>query len=39
MVGYGKFGDTEFVRLVTINATNSKEEILNFFKALEEGKE
>ncbi|MDC1431014.1 cysteine synthase, partial [Bacteroidia bacterium] len=39
MVGYGKFGDTEFVRLVTINATNSKEEILNFFKALEEGTE
>ena len=39
MIGYGKFGDTEFVRLVTINATNSKEEILNFFKALEEGTE
>lgn len=37
MVGYGKFNDTEFVRLVTINATNSKEEILQFFAALEAG--
>ncbi len=39
LVGYGKFGETEFVRLVTINATNTREEILRFFKVLEEGAE
>ena len=37
MVGYGKFKGQEFVRLVTINATNTKVDILQFFKALEEG--
>ena len=37
LVGYGKFRDTEFVRLVTINATNGKDEIIKFFKTLEEG--
>lgn len=37
LVGYGKFGENEFVRLVTINATNGKEEIIKFFKTLEEG--
>jgi glutamate/tyrosine decarboxylase-like PLP-dependent enzyme len=37
LVGYGKFRDTEFVRFVTINATNTKEDILNFFKVMEAG--
>jgi len=36
MVGYGSFQEDEFVRFVTINAQNSKEEILDFFKVLEE---
>jgi glutamate/tyrosine decarboxylase-like PLP-dependent enzyme len=36
MVGYGSFEDNEFVRLVTINAQNNKEDILNFFKTLEQ---
>ncbi|MDG2455765.1 MAG: pyridoxal-dependent decarboxylase, partial [Bacteroidia bacterium] len=37
MVGYGKFREQEFVRLVTINATNGKEEIERFFYVLEAG--
>lgn len=36
LVGYGTFGDDEFIRLVTINAQNEKQDILNFFKMLEE---
>lgn len=35
MVGYGEFQGNVFVRLVTINTSNSKEDILNFFKVLE----
>lgn len=35
LVGYGSFGDDEFIRLVTINAQNSKDDILNFFKMME----
>ncbi len=35
LVGYGEFKGQEFVRLVTINAGNDKEDILNFFKHLE----
>lgn len=35
MVGYGSFGEDEFIRLVTINAQNEPEDILNFFKVLE----
>lgn len=35
LVGYGSFGDHEFVRLVTINAQNDAQVILNFFKTLE----
>ena len=35
MVGYGKFRDQEFVRLVTVNASNSNEDIANFFKKME----
>ena len=36
MVGYGKFRDQEFIRLVTVNASNSHEDLANFFKKLEE---
>jgi len=36
LVGYGAFKENEFVRFVTINAQNEKEDILNFFKTLEQ---
>ena len=36
LVGFGKFQDTEFVRLITINANNTEKDILHFFKVLEE---
>ncbi len=36
MVGYGQFREDRFVRFVTINSHNSKEEILDFFRLLEE---
>ncbi|MEZ4874945.1 MAG: aminotransferase class V-fold PLP-dependent enzyme [Flavobacteriaceae bacterium] len=35
LVGYGTFNSEEFIRLVTINAQNEKEDILNFFKVIE----
>lgn len=35
LVGYGSFGEDEFVRLVTINSENDQAVILNFFKTLE----
>lgn len=35
MVGYGKFKEQEFIRLVTVNASNSHEDIANFFTKLE----
>ena len=35
MVGFGYFNKQCFIRLVTINGENSKQDILNFFKALE----
>lgn len=35
MVSYGTFQDKDFVRFVTINAQNSKEEVLLFFERLE----
>ncbi|MFP4845239.1 pyridoxal phosphate-dependent decarboxylase family protein [Winogradskyella sp. PE311] len=35
MVGFGKFNDIEFVRMVTINSLIEKEDILRFFKTLE----
>lgn len=35
VVGFGEFKEDTFVRLVTINATNTEEDILNFFKVLE----
>ena len=36
VVGFGSFNEDTFVRLVTINATNSREDILNFFRTIEE---
>lgn len=36
VVGFGKFKDNTFIRLVTINANNEKIDILNFFKVLEQ---
>ena len=35
MVGFGKFKNEEFVRMVTINSCFEKEDILSFFKTLE----
>lgn len=35
VVGFGAFKNETFVRLVTINANNEEEDILNFFKVLE----
>jgi glutamate/tyrosine decarboxylase-like PLP-dependent enzyme len=35
MVGYGKFRNQEFIRLVTVNAGNSFDDIMLFFKNLE----
>jgi glutamate/tyrosine decarboxylase-like PLP-dependent enzyme len=35
MVGFGKFDNQEFVRMVTINSVLEKEDILAFFKVLE----
>jgi sulfinoalanine decarboxylase/sulfinoalanine decarboxylase/aspartate 1-decarboxylase len=36
VVGFGSFEEDTFVRLVTINANNEKDDILNFFKVLED---
>ncbi len=35
MVGFGSFNENQFIRLITVNATNSEADILNFFKVLE----
>lgn len=35
LVGYGSFDGEEFIRLVTINAQNEEQDILNFFKMME----
>lgn len=35
MVGFGTFGDEEFVRMVTINSVIKKEDILSFFNTIE----
>jgi glutamate/tyrosine decarboxylase-like PLP-dependent enzyme len=35
LVGYGAFRENEFIRLVTINAQNDEQDILNFFKIIE----
>lgn len=36
LVGYGSFNEDEFIRLVTINAQNDHQDILDFFKTLEQ---
>tara|TARA_B100000902_G_scaffold365033_1_gene385627 strand:- start:92068 stop:93441 length:1374 start_codon:yes stop_codon:yes gene_type:complete len=36
MVGYGNHKNNTFVRLVTVNRENTKNDILNFFKTLED---
>lgn len=36
VVGFGSFREDTFIRLVTINANNEKEDILNFFAVLED---
>ncbi len=36
VVGFGAFKGVEFVRFVTINANNSPEDILNFFRVMED---
>ncbi|MEM6963845.1 MAG: aminotransferase class V-fold PLP-dependent enzyme [Bacteroidota bacterium] len=36
LVGYGSFEHDEFIRLITINAQNEPQDILNFFKTLEQ---
>jgi sulfinoalanine decarboxylase len=36
VVGFGSFQEDIFIRLVTINANNEKEDILNFFAVLED---
>ena len=36
VVGFGSFKEDTFIRLVTINANNEKQDILNFFKVLED---
>jgi len=36
MVGFGEHKDKSFVRLITINTNNSEEDILNFFRVIEE---
>ena len=36
LVGFGSNNGNEFIRFVTINAQNEKEDILNFFKKLED---
>ena len=36
LVGYGTFQQQEFVRLVTINANNTEEDIYSFFKVVEQ---
>lgn len=36
LVGYGSFKGDEFIRLITINAQNDHQDILNFFKIMEE---
>jgi hypothetical protein len=35
VVGFGTFRDNTFIRFVTINPSNSENDILEFFKSLE----
>jgi sulfinoalanine decarboxylase/sulfinoalanine decarboxylase/aspartate 1-decarboxylase len=36
LVGYGRFRENEFIRLVSINAQNDRQDILNFFYRIEQ---
>jgi|GEM_PF-6819014 len=36
MVGYGSFHGTEFIRFVTINYGNDDQDIINYFKQVEQ---
>lgn len=36
MIGFGRFQEDEFIRLVSINPENTEADMLNFFKVLEE---
>ncbi len=36
LVGYGSFDGDEFIRLITINAQNEHQDILNFFQTMEQ---
>lgn len=36
VVGYGAYGDTTFVRLVAVNTNNDVDEMLDFFRVLED---
>lgn len=36
LVGYGSFDGDEFIRLITINAQNEHQDLLNFFKIMED---
>ncbi len=36
LVGYGSFKEDEFIRLITINAQNDHQDILDFFKIMEQ---
>ncbi|MGK0365073.1 MAG: glutamate/tyrosine decarboxylase-like PLP-dependent enzyme [Saprospiraceae bacterium] len=36
LVGYGSFKEDEFIRLITINAQNEHQDILNFFEKMEQ---
>jgi len=36
LVGYGSFKEDEFIRLITINAQNEHQDILNFFTKMEQ---
>lgn len=36
LVGYGSFKEDEFIRLITINAQNDHQDILDFFKTMEQ---
>ena len=36
MVGFGTFNNSQFIRLITINSGNTKEDILAFFKVIED---
>ena len=36
MIGFGRFNEDEFIRLVSINPENTEADMLNFFKVMED---